>query len=541
MRNTVQNVGLLVVVVALCAVFLLQFGGPQSRGCSADGGARFAARVHGETITLGEMKAAYILANGPRYGAQAAREMRLKELVLAGLIERDLLARNARDVGFEASSDDVMVRLAEDGVIYVSAPAGAPASMPAGPMPINLSDESGAFSAEVARRFIQNRLGRTVEEFAEAQVKETLAERMREVVTGAVAVGPSEVWDAFVREKDRATIKFVRYDAGFLKQRLTLTTADLDAYVQANAAAVDAEFEREKHRFTGLEKQVRARHVLIKLPDAADDKKKAELRAKAALVQKRALKGEDFAALARELSEDTGSARLGGDLGYNTRGKMVAPFDDAQFALKPGEISDVVETRFGYHVIKSEGVREGDVPPAEAKRELAEKLAMDARAAELAKSQAEAALKALKGGETLDALDGRLAAEKVAAGDLAGAPLLQESRPFGRGASPVPGQDNSELVKAALALDTEHALPEAPIKVGDGWVVFSVIAREKVTKEAFQGAEKERLTEALTRRKKAEVLEAYVRELREKAEREGHVRINPEAVRYSASEETASL
>jgi peptidyl-prolyl cis-trans isomerase D len=541
MRNTIQNVGLLVVVATLSAIFLLQFGGPQSKGCSSDGGARYAARVHGDTISLGEMKAAYILANGPRYGAEQAREMRLKELVLTGLIERDLLAREARDVGFVASEDDVMVRLAEEGILYVSAPAGAPYSMPAGPMPINLTDESGAFSAEIARRFIQNRLGRTIEEFAEAQMKETLAERMREVVTGSVAVSPSEVWDAFVREKERVQVQYARFDARYYRAQAKLSAADLDAYVASHAAEIDAEYEREKHRFTGLEKQVRARHVLVKLPDGADDKKKAELREKAAQIRARALKGEDFATLARTLSEDTGSAKNGGDLGFNTRGKMVTPFDDAQFALKPGQLSDVVETRFGYHVIKVEGVREGDVPPAEAKRELAEKLAVDDFAEQRAKGAAEGALAKLAAGEGMDALAGRLLAEKAAAGDLPNAPTVEDTRPFGRGASPVPGGDNGELVQAALALDTQKPLPDAPVKVGEGWVVFRVQSRDKADKSSFAGAEQERLSEALTRRKKADVLEGYVRALREKAEREGHVRINPEAVRYAASEETASL
>jgi hypothetical protein len=78
MRNTIQNVGLLVIVLTLSAIFLLQFGGPQSQGCSQDSGAQYAAKVYGDTITLGEMKSAYILANGPRYSTQAARDMKLK-------------------------------------------------------------------------------------------------------------------------------------------------------------------------------------------------------------------------------------------------------------------------------------------------------------------------------------------------------------------------------------------------------------------------------------------------------------------------------
>ncbi len=98
--------------------------------------------------------------------------------------------------------------------------------------------------------------------------------------------------------------------------------------------------------------QVRASHILLRFPPDASDADKAALREKAAALQKRAAAGEDFAALAKENSEDPGSAANGGDLGFFTRERMVKPFADAAFALDVGQVSDVVETRFGYHVIK---------------------------------------------------------------------------------------------------------------------------------------------------------------------------------------------
>jgi peptidyl-prolyl cis-trans isomerase C len=97
--------------------------------------------------------------------------------------------------------------------------------------------------------------------------------------------------------------------------------------------------------------QVRASHILIKIDSKAEPSVKDEKKAKLQKIQKRLKGGEDFAVLAKEFSECPSNIE-GGDLGYFGRGKMVKPFEDAAFALKTGEVSDIVETRFGYHLIK---------------------------------------------------------------------------------------------------------------------------------------------------------------------------------------------
>jgi peptidyl-prolyl cis-trans isomerase C len=96
--------------------------------------------------------------------------------------------------------------------------------------------------------------------------------------------------------------------------------------------------------------QIKASHILIKVDAKADEAKKAEARKKIEEVQQKLKDGGDFAALAKEYSEGPSSAK-GGDLGYFRRGQMVKPFEEAALALKPNEVSDIVETRFGYHLI----------------------------------------------------------------------------------------------------------------------------------------------------------------------------------------------
>lgn len=118
--------------------------------------------------------------------------------------------------------------------------------------------------------------------------------------------------------------------------------------------------------------QVRVRHILVKTDPSAGDAPQAEALKKIEMIQKRLQKGEDFAALAKEVSECP-SGPEGGDLGYFSRGQMVGPFEDAAFSLKPGETSGIVKTQFGYHLIRCEDVKaETTVPYNDVKGDLQE-------------------------------------------------------------------------------------------------------------------------------------------------------------------------
>jgi peptidyl-prolyl cis-trans isomerase C len=110
---------------------------------------------------------------------------------------------------------------------------------------------------------------------------------------------------------------------------------------------------------------VRASHILSAVPKGADAAAKTQARAKAEQVLKDVKAGNDFAALAKEHSADPGSAANGGDLGFFQQGQMVGPFNDAAFTLAPGTTSDLVETDFGFHIIKVVEKKEGRAIPLE--------------------------------------------------------------------------------------------------------------------------------------------------------------------------------
>ncbi len=154
------------------------------------------------------------------------------------------------------------------------------------------------------------------------------------------------------REDMRRKISVRRWAQETLSKDIQVSDAEIHDYYTANQA-----------RFVQSE-QVNARHVLVKLAPNASEAESAAARRKIEQILERAKAGADFAELAKAQSEGP-TAPQGGDLGFVPRGAMVKPFEDAAFALKPGEISDVVRTQYGLHIIKLEARREGSLVPEE--------------------------------------------------------------------------------------------------------------------------------------------------------------------------------
>jgi peptidyl-prolyl cis-trans isomerase C len=122
-------------------------------------------------------------------------------------------------------------------------------------------------------------------------------------------------------------------------------------------------YDANMHKFKQQER-VRARHILMKVDKGDPEDKKTAAKKKLQAIQKRILAGEDFSKLAKENSEGPSNVK-GGDLGYFTKGRMVKPFEEVAFKLSPNEVSDIVETQFGYHLIKVVDRQEAGTQPYE--------------------------------------------------------------------------------------------------------------------------------------------------------------------------------
>ena len=201
----------------------------------------------------------------------------------------------------------------------------------------------------------------------------------------AAKVNPSDAeLEAFYKNNpqlfqapEQANIEYAVLDLDSVKKSLTVNEQDLKTYYEQNASRIASQEER------------RASHILIASPKTASAAERQKAKEKAGELLAAAKKAPDsFADLAKKNSQDPGSAPNGGDLDFFTRGAMTKPFEDAAFALKKGDISDVVESEFGYHIIRLVDIK---TPPQRSFEELKPELEVELKKQQAQRKFAESA------------------------------------------------------------------------------------------------------------------------------------------------------
>lgn len=253
-----------------------------------------------------------------------------------------------------------------------AAPADTPPTLPDVVARVNGSDISRA-DLEAAVRQLESHSGPAGSEEQRNQMVRDVLDQLvgyqlllQESVSRRVAVPEAEIdgrisqiraqfpsQEAFTQALDmqKTTLTELRNKSREGMQIETMLQGELAAKIAVTPAQVTEFYEKNVSEFKQGER-VRASHILIRVPQNADPAAKEQGRAKAAAVLAEIKAGGDFAAIAKQRSEDPGTAPNDGDLGFFERGQMVGPFEQAAFALAPAQTSDLVESPFGYHIIR---------------------------------------------------------------------------------------------------------------------------------------------------------------------------------------------
>lgn len=500
-------------VKAMFMVIVLVFIFWGFAGSFQDRGAEAVATVNGEAIqpvtyyrTYNNLIRAYRDAYKDALNPELMKVLDLKHRALDQLVQANLLRQEAERLGLRTSEEEVRKSIA---------------AMPA------FQNEGGGFDKDLYVRVLRaNNLSPA--EFEEAQRQDLLVRKLQELVLAGVNVSEAEVREQYDFDNDQVDLRILKFEPGAYLDGITISDADLQKYydshtedfreperarieyvlytpealaakVQVGDADVQQYYDANRVKFI-VPEQVRSRHILFRVPPDATPEARAEIRARAEQVLARARAGEDFAELAKQNSEDSTAAQ-GGDLGAVGRGQMVKPFEDAAFALQAGQVSDLVETPFGLHIIKVDSRQEARTKPLdEVRAEIVATLTQE-KARDLARTLAEADREKVAGGTAL--------ATVAEAAGLA----VQTPAPFGI-TEPI-GQLGrvSELANAAFATAAGDVGPV--VSTPKGFIVFRETERlaprvpplDEI-RERVMSAAKADQARAMARAKAAEALAA---------------------------------
>lgn len=375
LRSKKQSTIIYVILGAIILVFV--FWGMFTGG--GGGAPDIVAKVDGKSIKTVDYQKAYRrqleqyrnLLKG-QMSDDVLEQLNLKERTLDSMVNRALIVKDAKRKGIKLTKNDLKSAIQKIPDFQVD----------------------GSFNKERYLSVLQaNRM--MPNEFEEGYREDMIIQRAQEVVLKDLSVSDEEVKDLFSVENRTVNLNYLTVDAKSFDKTVEVSDEEAEAFLEENKEAfrvpakikvayaslffkdlvkeakvpeadIKSYYEENISTFE-IPKEVQASHILIrpskKTDDSGNDDGEAQKRAEDILSQLR--KGKGFAALAKQYSEDPGSAKKGGELGYFKRGDMVKPFENAAFSLKAGETSDIVKSDFGYHIIKVTDVKEARTLPIE--------------------------------------------------------------------------------------------------------------------------------------------------------------------------------
>ena len=486
----------------IIVVFVVSFG-PGSQGCQVDTlSAHSAVEVDGYVVTpadyedaYGNLFRTYQARMGQSFTRELADQLGLRNVAMNQLVDRVLVVQEAKRRGLRVTPEEL------NKVVWA----------------IPSFQTDGRFDLELYRRAVRQGYGSETR-FEEKLVEDLLFQKMMALLREGAVVPEEEIRAAWAADADRVNLEWVRFPIAAARKEVKVTDAEVAALLKADAARVQKAYDANPSRWE-QKKKVKARHILVRVPEGAPASQEAEAKAKAEALAER-VKKEPFAEVAKQASEDSATKDKGGDLGSFGPGLMAKPFEDAAFALKPGEISAPVRTRFGWHVIQVEAVEEGRVVALkDVEKDLAREVLEIEAASKIASRRAAEALAQAKGGKKLAVLFPPAAPGAKKGGPvLGGEPLVaRDTGLFNPGGSPVPGLGPApELYAAAAAATTAGQTLPAVYATEAGPVVAQVRERQRPDPAQYD-KQKDEVAARLGSRRQAEVEAAWLKTLRDGA------------------------
>ena len=327
------------------------------------------AYINGEPLYYKEFALAYeqvinsYRARFKGFNEDWIKRLNLKKTVLDSLIERKLIIQVAKKMGVSASEDQVREIITHYSVFQ----------------------KNGRFDP-ILYQTILGQHHYTPAQFEENLKRDLILSYLRNAIQGLAHISEKEAYEAYKWQKQQINLQFVTFKPEAFNKKVNVSEEKLRAYFEKHKdnylvprqLKIDYVNISERQFIPEIKptneeieqyykvnqsdfyqpKTVHARHILFRIPTDASKERIEKIKKKAKKVLEMAKKGEDFSKLAKRYSEDRSTAAKGGDLGWFGRNTMIKPFEDVAFSLKKGEISDLVKTRFGFHIIKVEDIKE---------------------------------------------------------------------------------------------------------------------------------------------------------------------------------------
>jgi peptidyl-prolyl cis-trans isomerase D len=479
-------------LLLICAAMVIAFiPGNLGNDLTGTPGKGIAAKVDGEDITVDEVRdtaRGMLQQQGAQLGANAAILLPFfAQRAADQLVDRQALVAEAQHLGLKATPQEVKDDLQHGRYSEIFFPGGT-------------------FIGEAEYQNLLQQHNLTPATFEDNVGKEILISKLQALITGSASVSDSAIRKQFDKDNTKVKFEYAVLKQDDIKKGLHPTTEELKAFydshqknyansvsekrkvkyamidlakiesgVQVTSAELESYYNQHRDQYR-VPEQAKVSHILIKTPlpgpdGKVDEKGVAAAQQRAQDLLKQLKAGTNFEDLARKNSEDPGSAKEGGSLGWVPKGRTVPEFEKAAFSLPKGQLSDLVKTSYGFHIIRVDDRQEAHLKTLEEVKDQIEPILKQQKAQELAQKQAEDLVQAAK----TQGLD--------AAASAKGVPVVTSD--FFARKDMVPGLGQAPQFMDAVFTTAEKS-PAQMAATSQGFAVFELVAVKPLSTPTFE-------------------------------------------------------